>query len=150
MDHGVGPHTGPWPEGAGWDGARVTELDGQPELVAAPVSVPGDPSLAGFPLVAALLVPGSRLTVRGVGLNLLRNGLLATLREMGGELAVTGERIEAGFEKGQVMAEAGVRLGKEAAVIGLGIEYRDAHDRRPPLSRPWGRRCPAPDGCAAP
>lgn len=92
------------PEGAGWDGARVTELDGQPELVAAPVSVPGDLSLAGFPLVAALLVPGSRLTVRGVGLNLLRNGLLATLREMGGELAVTGERIEAGEAVGDVTA----------------------------------------------
>ena len=34
------------------------ELDGQPVLVAAPVSVPGDLSLAGFALVAALLVPG--------------------------------------------------------------------------------------------
>ncbi|MDT8333493.1 3-phosphoshikimate 1-carboxyvinyltransferase [Roseomonas gilardii] len=88
------------PEGAG----RVIELEGQPELAAAPVSVPGDPLLAGFPLVAALLVPGSRLTVRGVGLNPLRNGLLATLREMGAEFAVANERIEAGEPVGDVTA----------------------------------------------
>lgn len=88
------------PEGAG----RVIELEGQPELAAAPVSVPGDPLLAGFPLVAALLVPGSRLTVRGVGLNPLRNGLLATLREMGAEFAVADERIEAGEPVGDITA----------------------------------------------
>jgi len=88
------------PEGAG----RVIELEGQPELAAAPVSVPGDPLLAGFPLVAALLVPGSRLTLRGVALNPWRGGLFAALREMGGELAVTGERIEAGEPVGDITA----------------------------------------------
>jgi len=36
---------------------RIIELHGQPELVAADVVVPGDPSSAAFPLVAALLVP---------------------------------------------------------------------------------------------
>ena len=43
-------------------------------------SVPGDPSSAAFLIVAALLVPGSRLTIAGVGLNPLRTGLLTTLR----------------------------------------------------------------------
>jgi 3-phosphoshikimate 1-carboxyvinyltransferase len=44
---------------------RVIELTGQPELAAAPVVVPGDPSSAAFPAVAALLVPGSAVTIRG-------------------------------------------------------------------------------------
>ncbi|UPG73756.1 3-phosphoshikimate 1-carboxyvinyltransferase [Roseomonas gilardii subsp. gilardii] len=92
------------PQGEGEGQGRLIELEGQPELSAAPVSVPGDPSLAGFPLVAALLVPGSRVTVRGVCLNPLRNGLLATLREMGGGFAVAGERVEAGEPVGDVTA----------------------------------------------
>src|SRR5271167_2226591 len=44
---------------------RIIHLHGQPELTAADVAVPGDPSSAAFPLVAALLVPGSRLTITG-------------------------------------------------------------------------------------
>ncbi|MFC0410613.1 3-phosphoshikimate 1-carboxyvinyltransferase [Roseomonas elaeocarpi] len=83
---------------------RVIELDGQPELTAAPITVPGDPSSAAFPLVAALLVPGSRLTVRGVGLNPLRTGLFTTLREMGADLAVTNERTEGGEPVGDITA----------------------------------------------
>ncbi len=70
-------------------GGRVITLVGQPELRARDVAVPGDPSSAAFPLVAALLVPGSSVTVTGVGLNPLRTGLFATLREMGAELALS-------------------------------------------------------------
>ncbi len=85
---------------------RVIELDGQPELRAAPVAVPGDPSSAAFFLVAALLVPGSRLTVAGVGLNPLRTGLFDTLREMGAELRVENARTEGGEPVGDLVAEA--------------------------------------------
>jgi 3-phosphoshikimate 1-carboxyvinyltransferase len=90
---------------------RVIELDGQPELIAAPVQVPGDPSSAAFPLVAALLVPGSALTVEGVGLNPLRTGLFATLREMGAVLQVTNERLEGGEPVGDVTATHGPLRG---------------------------------------
>ena len=83
---------------------RLISLMGQPELVAADVLVPGDPSSAAFPLVAALLVPGSCVTVRGVGLNPLRTGLFATLREMGADLAITNERLEGGEPVGDVTA----------------------------------------------
>src|ERR1700723_3845606 len=55
---------------------RIIELRGQPELRAADVVVPGDPSSAAFPLVAALLVAGSTVTIPAVGLNPLRTGLL--------------------------------------------------------------------------
>ncbi len=83
---------------------RLISLMGQPELVAADVLVPGDPSSAAFPLVAALLVPGSCVTVQGVGLNPLRTGLFATLREMGADLVITNERLEGGEPVGDVTA----------------------------------------------
>jgi len=86
---------------------RVVELDGQPELTAAPVAVPGDPSSAAFPLVAALLVPGSEVTVENVGLNPLRTGLFTTLREMGAALSVSGERTEGGEPVGDLTARFG-------------------------------------------
>ena len=58
----------------GQHGKRIT-LEGQPELEAAPVVVPADPSSAAFPLVAALIVPGSEIVLEGVMLNPLRTGL---------------------------------------------------------------------------
>jgi len=84
---------------------RVILLEGQPELIAAPVLVPGDPSSAAFPIVAALLVPGSRVVVENVGLNLLRTGLFTTLREMGAALRIENERIAGGESVGDVVAE---------------------------------------------
>ncbi len=87
------------------DGAgRIVRLLGQPELMAADVLVPGDPSSAAFPLVAALLVPGSRVTIEGVGLNPLRTGLFAALRAMGADIVVENERIEGGEPVGDVTA----------------------------------------------
>ncbi len=70
------------------DGAEIRQirLNGQPELSAAAVQVPGDPSSAAFPAVAALLLPGAEVTIEGVGLNPLRSGLYETLREMGAEI----------------------------------------------------------------
>lgn len=90
---------------------RIVTLAGQPELRAADIAVPGDPSSAAFPLVAALLVAGSRVTVTGVGLNPLRTGLIATLREMGADLAVTNERIEGGERMGDLTASASALRG---------------------------------------
>jgi len=83
---------------------RVIRLTGQPELRGADVTVPGDPSSAAFPLAAALLVPGSSVTVTGVGLNPLRTGLFTTLREMGASLIVQNERIEGGESVGDIVA----------------------------------------------
>jgi len=72
-------------------GERV-RLGDKRTLAATEVSVPGDPSSAAFPLVAALLVPGSAVTVTGVMTNPLRTGLFTTLAEMGADLAITNER----------------------------------------------------------
>ncbi len=84
---------------------RIIELQGQPELRAADVVVPGDPSSASFPLAAALLVPGSSLRIEGVGLNPLRTGLFATLREMGASLRIENARTEGGEPVGDIIAE---------------------------------------------
>jgi 3-phosphoshikimate 1-carboxyvinyltransferase len=78
-------------------GRRIT-LTGQPELEPAPVVVPADPSSAAFPLVAALIVPGSDVIVEGVMTNPLRAGLLATLREMGATIETLATRDEGGEE----------------------------------------------------
>lgn len=76
------------PDGA--HGRRIV-LKGQPELQAAPVRVPADPSSAAFPLVAALIVPGSDVIIESVMTNPLRSGLLTTLREMGADITVESE-----------------------------------------------------------
>ena len=88
-------------------GGRRIALQGKPSLVGQIVLVPADPSSAAFPLVAALLVPGSRVTLQGVGLNPLRTGLIETLLEMGADIALENKRSEAG----ETVAELVVRHG---------------------------------------
>jgi 3-phosphoshikimate 1-carboxyvinyltransferase len=86
------------------DGGRIIHLHGQPTLRAADIVVPGDPSSAAFPLVAALTIPGSRVTVTGIGLNPLRTGLFDTLREMGAGLVVANPGTEGGEPVGDISA----------------------------------------------
>jgi 3-phosphoshikimate 1-carboxyvinyltransferase len=84
---------------------KIIRLTGQPELRAADVVVPGDPSSAAFPLVAGLLVQGSRITLTNIGLNPLRTGLFETLREMGAELTIRNARIQGGENVGDIVVE---------------------------------------------
>ena len=94
------------PKGRG----RIASVRGQPELRAADVVVPGDPSSAAFPLVAAAVVPGSRVTVRGVALNAARTGLFTTLQEMGASLTIGERRVEGGEDVGDVtVVQSGLR-----------------------------------------
>jgi 3-phosphoshikimate 1-carboxyvinyltransferase len=94
----------------GAHGRRII-LSGQPELEPAPVVVPADPSSAAFPLVAALLVPGSDVIVEGVMTNPLRAGLLTTLREMGASIEILASRDEGGEEVTDLRIRAGVLQG---------------------------------------
>ncbi len=90
---------------------RIITLEGQPELRAADVVVPGDPSSAAFPLVAALLVPGSSVTIPSVGLNPLRCGLFLTLEEMGAAVTVANRRVEGGEPVGDLVISGGALRG---------------------------------------
>ena len=74
----------------------TVKLVGQPELTGKNLIVPADPSSAAFLVVAALLVPGSHVTITNVGTNPLRTGLFDTLKEMGASLVFKNERMECG------------------------------------------------------
>ena len=76
-------------------GVRIT-LVGQPELIPTDITVPGDPSSAGFLMVAATVVPNSQVRISGVGMNPLRIGLLDTLMEMGADISIENPRDEGG------------------------------------------------------
>ncbi len=95
------------------DGATVISLAGQPELQATHIVVPGDPSSAAFPLVAAAILPGADVTITGVGVNPLRAGLITTLLEMGADLTLTNEREEGGEPVADIHVRGGALHGVE-------------------------------------
>ncbi len=74
----------------------TVRLRGGGRLMGQHVAVPGDISSAAFFLVAGAVVPGARVTVRNVGVNPTRAGILDVLRAMGANLTVTNERLEGG------------------------------------------------------
>ena len=82
-------------------------------LTAVDVAIPADPSSAAFPLVAALICPGSYVTTRAVMLNSLRTGLLTTLVEMGAEIELTNRRMVGGEEVADIVARASPLHGVE-------------------------------------
>jgi 3-phosphoshikimate 1-carboxyvinyltransferase len=95
------------------DVGRRIVLQGQPELEPAAVLVPADPSSAAFPLVAALIVPGSDIVLDAVMTNPLRTGLLATLKEMGAAIEVANVSGDGGEEVAELRVKAGPLKGVE-------------------------------------
>ena len=77
------------------EGRHIT-VRGVEELALDELVVPGDPSSAAFPLAAALIVPGSRVVLRGVGVNWTRSGFVRIVQRMGGD--VRGKLEEPGDE----------------------------------------------------
>ena len=78
------------------DGVRTIRLEGRGRLTGQVIDVPGDPSSTAFPLVAALLVSGSDVTIENVLMNPTRTGLILTLQEMGADIAVVNARTAGG------------------------------------------------------
>src|SRR5262249_5443393 len=99
-------------ENDGAEGRKIT-LRGEPELVPAPVVVPADPSSAAFPMVAALIVPGSEVILTGVMTNPLRTGLITTLREIGDDLETLHCRDDLGAEMADLRVRASALRGVE-------------------------------------
>jgi 3-phosphoshikimate 1-carboxyvinyltransferase len=99
-------------EADGASGRKIT-VKGEPELAPAPVVVPADPSSAAFPMVAALIVPGSDVILTDVMTNPLRTGLITTLREMGGDIATLEARGDGGEEMADFRMRASALRGVE-------------------------------------
>jgi len=71
-------------------------LVGRPKLMAQEVIVPGDISSAAFFMVAGLVTPGAELTIRNVGINPTRSGIIDILVAMGGDLELLNIREQSG------------------------------------------------------
>ncbi|MBY8338195.1 3-phosphoshikimate 1-carboxyvinyltransferase [Alteriqipengyuania sp. NZ-12B] len=97
------------------NGARVIRLTGQVDLRPQTLTVPGDPSSAAFFMVAATLVEGSDLTIRNVGMNPTRAGLVDVLRQMGANI----EDIDAREVGGEPVADLRVR---HATLTGIEVD----------------------------
>ena len=77
-------------------GRHVVSITGPASLSGTNVVVPGDPSSAAFPIVAALITPGSNVTVENVMMNPTRTGLFETLSEMGADIRTDNFRKSGG------------------------------------------------------
>jgi 3-phosphoshikimate 1-carboxyvinyltransferase len=94
------------------EAGRTITLQGQPNLKGADVIVPTDPSSAAFPLVAALITPGSDVVIEAVMMNPLRTGLVTTLLEMGASI----ERVNEREDGGETVADLRVRASRLTGV----------------------------------
>jgi len=99
------------------DGAiRIISIRGEAELKPQKIVVPGDPSSAAFPVVAALLVPGSAVTVRNVGLNPTRAALFDVLRMMGAAISFADPRTVGGEPVADIVVRHGALKGIEVPI----------------------------------
>jgi 3-phosphoshikimate 1-carboxyvinyltransferase len=94
-------------------GGEAIEVTGEVELKPAAVQVPRDPSSAAFPLVAALIVPGSEISIPGIMLNPRRIGLIETLKQMGADIVIDNRRESGGEAVGDLIVRASALRGIE-------------------------------------
>jgi 3-phosphoshikimate 1-carboxyvinyltransferase len=90
-------------------------LPAGPRLRAQTVSVPGDISAAAFFLVAAAILPGSQVTIKGVGVNSTRTGVLDVLARMGALVSLTNRHEESGEPLADITVAAAPLQGVEIA-----------------------------------
>ncbi len=91
----------------------IISIRGEAELKPQQIVVPGDPSSAAFPVVAALLVPGSEVTISNVGLNPTRAGIYKLLQAMGADLDFINPRTVGGEPVADIVARSSNLKGTE-------------------------------------
>jgi 3-phosphoshikimate 1-carboxyvinyltransferase len=96
-------------------GERHIVVEGHHELTAQTLTVPGDPSSAAFPLVAALITEGSQVVIGNVLLNPTRIGLIETLIEMGGRIEIAERREQGGEEIGDIVVGSSSLTGRDGS-----------------------------------
>jgi 3-phosphoshikimate 1-carboxyvinyltransferase len=96
---------------------NTIRLEGRQRLAATDIEVPGDISSAGFFIVAGLLVPGSNIVIRGVGINPTRTGLLEILESMGARIALENQASLGDEPTADIVVQTsrlhGVKIGKD-------------------------------------
>jgi 3-phosphoshikimate 1-carboxyvinyltransferase len=95
------------------EGGEVIAVEGPARLSGCSVEVPRDPSSAAFPLVSALIVPGSEIELPAILLNPRRIGLIETLLEMGANIEVRNRRSSGGEEIGDLVVRYSQLKGVE-------------------------------------
>lgn len=92
------------------DGSMAISVAGQQEMQPCAVDVPGDPSSAAFPVVAALLQQGSDIRIERVCVGERRNGIYLTLQEMGADVKFEHQRVEAGEQVADIVVTSNGKL----------------------------------------
>jgi len=115
------------------DGLHVVKLKngtGPTQLRGTDIDVPGDPSSAAFPIIAALSVPGSDIVLENVMLNRQRDGLIRVLRQMGGNIETLNPRQAAG----EPVADLRIRHSRLTAIEVAADTASDMIDEYPALA----------------
>ncbi len=105
-------------------------VNGEAELQPQHIVVPGDPSSAAFPAVAALITPGSDIIIQNVMMNPARSGLYTTLAEMGGQIDFLNPR----RQSGEVVVDMRVRASALKGVCVPGERAPSMIDEYPALA----------------
>lgn len=87
------------------------QVEGGVELSCVDVHVPGDISSAAFFIVAALIIDGSQIEIKNVGINPTRTGIVDILRTMGGSIIYENEREVAGEPVADIVVSSGKLKG---------------------------------------
>ena len=95
------------------ENVRHIRLMGEAELKPQEIEVPGDPSSAAFFIVAALITPGSEVTVTHVGMNPTRTGIYQMLQAMGADLTYANQREVGGEPVADITARHSILRGIE-------------------------------------
>ncbi|MBA2870187.1 3-phosphoshikimate 1-carboxyvinyltransferase [Anoxybacillus calidus] len=98
------------------DGLTVS-VTGKQQLKGAHIDVPGDISSAAFFLVAGAIAPNSEITLKNVGLNPTRTGIIDVLKQMGADIAIENIRNEESEPMGDITVRTselkGIEIGGE-------------------------------------
>lgn len=101
------------------------------------MTLPGDISAAAFLIVAALVTPGSNITIPGVGMNPTRIGIIEALQNMGGDICISNQVLQAGepvadltvryshLTGGKVSGPLVVRMIDEFSIFGVAAAYAE-------------------------
>ncbi len=93
-------------------GANITSegttasIEPNPKLSGLDLRVPGDISSAAYFIAAGLLVPGSEIVIKGVGLNPTRDGIIKVAKAMGADLKIENEKVESGEPVGDIIVKS--------------------------------------------